>query len=75
MTEPMRELGTMKRIVTDLEPGTEVWSNGSSLILRTMRPNALLTASRGPETVKIRSGLPGMISLCLKGNGRWREED
>ncbi|KAI3476958.1 hypothetical protein L1887_61388 [Cichorium endivia] len=40
ITDPMRELGTMKRIVTDFEPGTDGWSKGSSLILRTIRPKA-----------------------------------
>lgn len=62
MTEPMRELGMMNLMVTARDPGTEGTSNGSSLIRRTMRPNALATASRGPETLRIRSGLPGMDS-------------
>lgn len=62
MTEPMRELGMINLMVTAREPGTEGTSNGSSLIRRTMRPKALATASRGPETLRIRSGLPGMDS-------------
>ena len=40
MTEPIRELGIMNLIVTALLPGTDGLSNGSSLIRRTMRPNA-----------------------------------
>ena len=40
MTLPMRELGMMNLIVTAREPGTEGTSNGSSLIRRTIRPNA-----------------------------------
>lgn len=70
----------MNLIVTAREPGTDATSNGSSLILRTIRPNAyisvpvlalpsatnieltLATASRAPETVKIRSGLPLITS-------------
>lgn len=40
MTDPIRELGIMNLIVTARLPGTEGTSNGSSLILRTMRPNA-----------------------------------
>jgi hypothetical protein len=37
-TLPMREFGMMNLIVTALDPGTDATSNGSSLILRTMRP-------------------------------------
>ena len=40
ITEPMRELGIMNFMVTARLPGTEGTSNGSSLIRRTMRPNA-----------------------------------
>ena len=40
ITEPMRELGIMNLMVTARLPGTEGTSNGSSLILRTMRPKA-----------------------------------
>lgn len=36
----MRELGIMNLMVTARLPGTEGTSNGSSLILRTMRPKA-----------------------------------
>jgi len=55
----------MNLMVTARLPGTEAMSNGSSLILRTMRPNALLTASSGPETWRMRSGLPGIDSDTL----------
>ena len=76
-TLPMRELGMMNLMVTAREPGTEATSNGSSLMRLTMRPKActgvstkhssnfqltLATESRGPETLRIRSGLPGMDS-------------
>lgn len=36
----MRELGMMNLMVTALDPGTDATSNGSSLIRRTMSPNA-----------------------------------
>jgi len=63
-------------IVTARDPGTEAISYGSSLIRRTIRPNAyyqlssknetiqltFATASKGPETFRIRSGFPGMDS-------------
>ena len=82
MTEPMREFGIMNLIVTARLPGTDALSNGSSLILRTIKPKAydtrreisamkprsgcpehtFETASRGPLTFKILSGLPGMLS-------------
>jgi hypothetical protein len=63
----------MNLMVTALEPGTEATSNGSSLMRRTMRPKAwsqrcrlglltLATASSWPETLRMRSGLPGMDS-------------
>ena len=39
-TLPMRELGMMNLMVTARDPGTDGTSNGSSLIRRTMRPNA-----------------------------------
>ena len=40
MTEPMRELGMINLIVTARLPGTDGTSKGSSLILRTINPNA-----------------------------------
>jgi hypothetical protein len=40
MTEPMRELGIINLIVTARLPGTEGTSKGSSLIRRTIKPNA-----------------------------------
>ncbi len=39
-TLPIRELGMINLIVTAREPGSEGWSNGSSLIRRTIRPKA-----------------------------------
>lgn len=39
-TLPMREFGIMNLIVTAREPGRDGVSNGSSLILRTISPNA-----------------------------------
>lgn len=39
-TLPMRELGMINLMVTAREPGTDATSNGSSLMRRTMRPNA-----------------------------------
>jgi hypothetical protein len=62
ITEPIREFGTINRIVTAREPGTEGTSNGSSLIRRTINPNAFETASNGPATLKIRSAFPGTAS-------------
>lgn len=41
MTEPMREFGMINLMVTALLPGIEGTSNGSSLIRRTIKPNAL----------------------------------
>ena len=52
----------MNLMVTAREPGTEATSNGSSLMRRTIRPKAFATASRAPETLRIRSGLPGIDS-------------
>jgi hypothetical protein len=46
MTVPILELGMMNLIVTARDPGTEATSNGSSLIRRTMRPNAYGRVSR-----------------------------
>ena len=40
MTDPIREFGIMNLMVTALLPGTDGLSNGSSLILRKMSPNA-----------------------------------
>ena len=88
MTEPILELGIINLMVTALLPGTDALSKGSSLILRTMRPNAygirrlevrdvggrkgetghgrtLETASRGPLTLRMRSGLPGILSETM----------
>ena len=42
ITEPMREFGIINLIVTARLPGTDGLSKGSSLIRRTMRPNAWL---------------------------------
>ena len=44
-TLPIRELGMMNLMVTAREPGTDATSKGSSLIRRTMRPNALRRVS------------------------------
>ena len=43
MTDPMREFGIMNLMVTARLPWTEGTSNGSSLMRRTMRPNACRT--------------------------------
>ena len=40
ITVPIRELGMMNLIVTAREPGTDETSNGSSLMRRTISPNA-----------------------------------
>ena len=42
MTEPILEFGIMNLMVTALLPGTDGTSNGSSLILRTIRPKAFV---------------------------------
>lgn len=47
MTEPIRELGIMNLIVTARLPGTEGLSKGSSLILRTINPNAWTYSAMG----------------------------
>ena len=39
-TLPMREFGMIYLMVTARDPGTEAISNGSSMIRRTIRPNA-----------------------------------
>jgi hypothetical protein len=53
MTEPIREFGIMNLIVTAREPGTEGTSNGSSLILLTINPNAYTPKISHSSTPKI----------------------